>query len=74
MAENSYTYREFKRTINGCSKSRTKQEILLDYLKADAALFDRYFEKLRFELSVEEQKAKLEAIQAAEAEAEAEND
>ena len=68
MAENSYTYREFKRTINGCSQNVTKQELLLDYLRADAALFDHYFEKLRFELSVEEQRRKLEALQALEAE------
>ncbi len=71
---NSYTYREFKRAIDGCSKSKIKQEILLDYLKTDALLYDHYFEKLRFELSVQEQKQKLEALQAAETEAEAEND
>lgn len=63
MAENNYSYKEFKRTINGCSQNRIKQQILLDYLKTDEALFDRYFEKLRFELSVEEQKQKLEALQ-----------
>lgn len=67
MANNSYTYREFKRTIDGCSQSKIKQEMIIDYLRTDAALFDRYFEKLRFELSVQEQRQKLEAIQAQEA-------
>ncbi len=65
-----YTFREFKRAVNGCSENKIKQDILLDYLKADAALFNRYFEKLRLEISIAEQKQKLEALQAAETEAE----
>lgn len=66
MSDSKYSFKEFKRSVAGCSESEIKQSILYDYLETDALLFHHYLEKLHFELFVQEQRQKLEALQAAE--------
>ncbi len=61
---NSFTYSDFKRTLSGCSESEYKQEKLLNYLKTDKRLFDKYFERISLELSLIEQTQRLKDIQA----------